>query len=665
MNPHQQVPQAMEFVTGYREAILDFSELLFSWYRKYLMDHVETREEEADEKQQKLEATIKKLPVDQAQWVVHILRNHSLSFRVKNPDQQIQDKFYNEEALSLEDLDKFISFVSLTGDEQEEDCEGEQEEEEDLLHLDYFLLVTDDSGTVMGIDFIFGCNCQCPKKMMLTHRAFDLLCYSMAFPMAAGEPHRPKQVTTGDIAVHRLLDELVSQLGVKMAKNPMRSWSQRPNFTFPAMRVKGCHVCKRRSFETQLTPCTRCKAVLYCSERCRKIDWKKSPEDVSHQYWCDKMRGYMSHALELADFPFKYTAEVTSDTFDKEMFLASRELNSGYWAKESMNDAGVRHGQEKRSWFPQQKTGPYHPLKKEGEILLGSFPAETATAKAPHVTWKEYYQWRALDLDSPVAALLTYPLTIYHIITHLAPQHFPELNILNKQSLKIHIIEAHKELDLIMVFWELSILLPHVALELHFVGDGLPQEVDEEHFVLQRKGSGVVRATPSFTVKEKGDKKRVQVKVYSRPYHSLQGPKPDIVIGFNSGFGLKDTWLSSLPRLQSLRVPAYFTECSEYSCAIDEQIMGIATGGTMSKAAVNPFRSPFRIVGIDNCMPWYPNAFVFHLIYKSMANNSRFQGQHQPQPPPAPAAAVLEEPPDHSRRKKEKRQSRNNCRRRK
>ncbi|XP_069468329.1 zinc finger MYND domain-containing protein 15 [Ambystoma mexicanum] len=656
----------MEFVTGYREAILDFSELLFSWYRKYLMDHEGGRGQKAVERRLRLEATIKQLPVDQSHWTVHVLRNYSLSFRVKNPEQQIQDRFYNEEALSLEDLDKFISFVRLTGEEEEEEDDGEEEEEEDLLHLDYFLLVTDENGTVMGIDFLFSCNCQCPKKRLLALRAFNLLSYSIAYPMAACAPRRPKQVTAGDIFVHGLLEQLLPRIGVKMTKNPMRSWSQRQNFTFPAMRVKGCHVCKRRSFETQLAPCTRCKAVLYCSERCRKIDWKKSPEDVSHQYWCEKMRGYMSRTQELADFPFKYASEVTSDTFDKEMFLANRELNCGYWAKESMNEAGVRQAQETRSWFPQERTDPYHPLKKEGDILLRSFPMDSASAKVPHVTWKEYYQWRELDLDSPVAALLTYPLTIYHIITHLAPQHFPELNILNKQSLKIHIIEAHKELDLIMVFWELSILLPHVALELHFVGDALPPEVDEQHFVLQRKESGVVRAKPSFTVKEKGDKKRVQVKVYSRPYHSLQGPKPDIVIGFNSGFGLKDTWLSSLPRLQSLRVPAYFTECSEYSCAIDEQIMGVATGGTMSKAAVNPFRSPFRIVGIDNCMPWYPNAFVFHLIYKSMVNNLRHQGQQQQQQQqPAAAPVVPEEPPDHSRRKKDKRQSRNNCRRRK
>lgn len=93
-------------------------------------------------------------------------------------------------------------------------------------------------------------------------------------------------------------------------------------------------------------------------------------------------------------------------------------------------------------------------------------------------------------MDSPMAVLLTYPLTVYYVITHLVPQSckesraggqkcrgqggrglegdegkgdrllkwpasppVPELNIQNKQSLKIHVVEAGKEFDLVMVFW--------------------------------------------------------------------------------------------------------------------------------------------------------------------------------------------------------------------
>lgn len=59
-----------------------------------------------------------------------------------------------------------------------------------------------------------------------------------------------------------------------------------------------------------------------------------------------------------------------------------------------------------------------------------------------------------------------------------------------------------------------------------------------------------------------------------------------------------------LPPPQSLRVPAFFTESSEYSCVMDEQTMAVAAGGGTSPPQPNPFRSPFRLRAADNCMPW-------------------------------------------------------------
>lgn len=40
--------------------------------------------------------------------------------------------------------------------------------------------------------------------------------------------------------------------------------------------------------------------------------------------------------------------------------------------------------------------------------------------------------------------------------------------------------------DLLSVPKELLVLLPHVALELQFVGDSLPPESDQQHFTMQR-----------------------------------------------------------------------------------------------------------------------------------------------------------------------------------
>nr|XP_028559787.1 zinc finger MYND domain-containing protein 15 isoform X3 [Podarcis muralis] len=647
----------MEFVTGYRAEILDFAELLFSWYRRFLLDSACRR---GSERRKRQEGSIRRLPPDPALWVLHALPNRALAFTVADPGQQVGGRFYSEEALALGDLERFITFV---GAGEEDDEEATPETGQPLWRVEHLLLLTDEHGSILGFDFQLGGSWAgaMGAEQPLEPRAVALLCHSMICPLGAGEPRRPKLLTVGDAALHKSLEPLLSRLGVKMSKGPMRGWGPKPAFTFPTTRVRACHVCKRYSFEGQVTACQHCRAVLYCSERCRKLDWNRSPEDIGHQFWCQRMAGYMSRTRELANLPFTFTAEVTSENFNKEGFLSARGLTRGYWAGESMlvrapdYGVGLQGGPEKPVPFLQS----------------GS--------------WKEYYQWRGLPLGAPLAVLLSYPLTAYYIITQLAPQHFPELNILNKQSLKIHVVEAGKEFGVLMVFWELSVLLPHVSLELLFVGDALPPQLDGQQFLLQRDEEQGVSVRPGLAPRCKGGRRELQFGFSARPYHLLQAPKPDLVIGFNSGFALKETWRSSLPRLQSLRVPAYFTECSEYSCAVDEAAVSMATGGSTSPAQINPFRSPFRQAGIDNAMPWwvpqlrfwqslslltppcprrYSNAFIFHLIYKaSSASNHRQTPAPLPQALPPSGNA---DPPEAARsRRKEKRQIRAAGRRRK
>uniref|UniRef100_A0A096P2G7 Zinc finger MYND-type containing 15 n=1 Tax=Papio anubis TaxID=9555 RepID=A0A096P2G7_PAPAN len=535
------------------------------------------------------------------------------------------------------------------------------------LHLSCLLLVTDEHGTILGIDLLVdgaqGTASWGSGTENLAPRAYALLCHSMACPMGSGDPRKPQQLTVGDARLHRELESLVPRLGVKLAKTPMRTWGPRPGFTFASLRARTCHVCHRHSFEVKLTPCPQCSAVLYCGEACLRADWRRCPDDVSHRFWCPRLATFMDRAGELAALPFTYTAEVTSETFNKEAFLASRGLTRGYWTQLSMLIPGPGSSRHPRGHMPSLSLrggDPYQLLQGDGPALMPPVPPDPP--RALFGSWQDYYTWRGLSLDSPTAVLLTYPLTVYYVITHLVPQSFPELNIQNKQSLKIHVVEAGKEFDLVMVFWELLVLLPHVALELQFVGDGLPPESDQQHFTLQRDGPEVsvrpgsgISARPSSGTKEKGARRDLQIKVSARPYHLLQGPKPDLVIaspsslsaGFNSGFGLKDTWLSSLPRLQSLRVPAFFTESSEYGCVMDDQTMAVATGGGTSPPQPNPFRSPFRLRAADNCMPWYCNAFIFHLVYKPAQGSGTRPAPGPPPPSPTPSA-----PPALTRRRR-------------
>ncbi|XP_063302146.1 zinc finger MYND domain-containing protein 15 [Pelobates fuscus] len=641
----------MEFVSGYRDAMVDFSELLFSWYKKYLSDCASQINRRMPSKQR--EGVIRELPQDTQCWTFQVLQNRNISFQLRNPELQIVSGFYSDDSLRLKDLDKYISLVDLDGEGNDEVNGGGADY---LYRIDYLLLVLDETGIVLGVDFLMGTNQGKQNDLYVWRvRAYNLLYQCMMRPMAGGGPRRPISLAVGDPSLHVYFEKLLPTLGIHLQKKHLRGWSLTENFTLSSKAVRSCHVCKKRSFETTLSPCGRCGAVLYCSETCKSRDWNKSPVNMSHESWCGKMAQYMEFEKKLADLPFHFIKEVTSPSFDKERFLSTHRITEGYWLAESIHYHSQRLLLKRPAWDLDGGREGNEPLPADVEAILQKFPA--AGWKNPLVTWQEYYNWRGLPLDNPIAALLTYPLTLFHVITNVVPQNFPELNILKKQSLKIHIIEGRREYESILLFWELTILMPNVSFELVFVGDVLPLEEDKRHFILRRMGSKVICTDLTSPNQHKGEK-GIHVKVHSHSYHSLQASKPDLVIGFNPGFGLNDTWLSTLPRLQSLKVPAYFSECSQYSCDVDSQVVAIATGGTSSTPVLNPFRSPLRIPTTDNCMPWYNNAFLFYLIYKSGANNSKQQHQpSQPQEMPEPAPEPAFEP---NMRRKKKQGGRNN-----
>ncbi|XP_033278993.1 zinc finger MYND domain-containing protein 15 isoform X9 [Orcinus orca] len=572
--PRPCFPEDMEFVSGYRDEFLDFVALLFGWFRKFVAERGAVRTSPEGCWWQ-LEAQIRRLPQDRALWVLHVLPNRSVGISLGQgaepgpaPGLGAARLLGDEPPLHLRDLSPYVSFVSLEEGGEEEgagtekveteadgkpaptsrespreakppgEADGAQQEaaggevgcQEDRaedkpgperrkgqrseaapLHLSCLLLVTDEHGTILGIDLLTdggqGSAGRGSGTQNLAPRAYALLCHSMACPMGSGDPRKPRKLTVGDAQLHRELENLVPRLKVKLTKTPMRTWGPRPGFTFASLRARNCHVCHRHSFEVKLTPCPQCGAVLYCGEACLQADWKRCPDDVSHRFWCPRLAAFMERAGELATLPFTYTAEVTSETFNKEAFLASRGLTRGYWTQLSMLIPGPGTLGHPRGSTPSLSVllngDPYQLLQGDGPALMPPVPPDPP--RGLFGSWQDYYTWRGLSLDSPMAVLLTYPLTMYYVITHLVPQSFPELNIQNKQSLKIHVMEAGKEFDLIMVFW-----------------DDLEVSV--------RPGSGVSARLSSGT-KEKGGRRDLQIKVSARPYHLLQGPKPDLVIG--------------------------------------------------------------------------------------------------------------------------------------
>ena len=59
-------------------------------------------------------------------------------------------------------------------------------------------------------------------------------------------------------------------------------------------------------------------------------------------------------------------------------------------------------------------------LEKESAILAS--PINCKPVSPQLVDWRGYYEWRGFSLDSPIAILFHWPLTIYHIVTQLLPK---------------------------------------------------------------------------------------------------------------------------------------------------------------------------------------------------------------------------------------------------
>ncbi|XP_071656346.1 zinc finger MYND domain-containing protein 15 isoform X2 [Patagioenas fasciata] len=524
-------------------------------------------------------------------WVLHALPNARLGVALPAGGAgPCGDPLGADVALTLGDLRRTLTFVSLE-DEDEEEEEGAAPPGR-LLVVRWVLLLADARGLPLGLDYELG-SPRAPPAPPPAPRALGLLCRAMGRPMAGGPPRRPRLLAVGDAGLRAALAPLVARLGVALVGTPKWGWGPPPTLDPPALTSRLCHQCGGLAGTPQ--PCAACRAVLFCSARCAALALRGG-----HRGRCRQLRALMGGARALQELPFHFTPEVTGESFALQRFLGARGLSGGGWAALSMwvrpPDYGVGLG-----------GGAPHP-------------------GPPRDSWAQYYAWRGLPLSSPLAALLSYPLTLFYVLTRLLPQSFPELRLLRRRRLRVEVEESGAELGLLGLFWELSVLLPHVTLELLFLGGSVPPPLHGRRFRLQR--TEVLELFPGSRPSAEGGgggRGGVHVTFSARP---PPGTRPDLVIGFNAGFALQEPWVSALPRLQAQRVPAFFSVGSALGVPLAGAAAGAAAGGGAGPPVLNPFRCPLRRPGLDNNLPWFANAFLFQLLYKG--------GAPPPPPPPAP-----------------------------
>ncbi|KAM7536222.1 hypothetical protein Aperf_G00000082843 [Anoplocephala perfoliata] len=346
----------------------------------------------------------------------------------------------------------------------------------------------------------------------------------------------------------------------------------------------------------------------------------------------------MELSERLNDFPFSYASLTTNANFSRSdshrLLQLSGVDNKGLW-KYLFTTSGYGPGDGLKEWhgliyeLESNKSSQRifdsdaaflkaYVIREYAEALsirdrLDTWKAESDGLFSVNLqNWSEYYNHLKIPNSSPFAFLFHWPLTVYHILkifseagntNSAALKKLIDISaasrILDKKSLKIHLLGVETELDLLPVFKNISVTM---------IGPNISPRVTNKSWLLCS---------------------RISVLAWHGVYHDFVEERkshssfnlPDIVIGLNVGFVAYSTWKRSLEIIKASNLPAFFTDSCPYSCMWNLEVL--RTLGLCSKFDVNnpelslslininPFRSPLRIQVGGTCWSKFSNAFVF------------------------------------------------------
>ncbi|CAL8471312.1 g10854 [Coccomyxa elongata] len=183
----------------------------------------------------------------------------------------------------------------------------------------------------------------------------------------------------------------------------------------------------------------------------------------------------------LADFPFPWASQLTDRRQEKDAvcrFLATVGVHrSGLWQRECWCDSGQNWGAH--APFLPESVAEGHPLPNFARMAgLSRRDASCFQAKVPtsqhFSSWEAYYRRRGIPLSSPVALLMSVPLTLHCFMKLAAGLRPDEMPLAPGASLLILILGVQKEIDQWPVLLELACLLPQVHLHLLLVSPEVP-----------------------------------------------------------------------------------------------------------------------------------------------------------------------------------------------
>ncbi|KAK9151795.1 hypothetical protein Syun_010104 [Stephania yunnanensis] len=347
------------------------------------------------------------------------------------------------------------------------------------------------------------------------------------------------------------------------------------------MMMRQCAMCEEEVVHSEeLVSCGRCRALVYCGSACQRRHWKEA-----HKSSCGLYKAMMEREEELALKIFTFPCSIE----DPCKWLESVGLHhKGMWRRKcncySHCPFGLLPGKGglSDSWggIDDEEYPPDIPFHGQdgmsSPVLLSS--------------WSEFYNLRSLPLSSPVAAILSYPLTVSYILMAL---NISSKNLLLKgKEVVVHYLGPEGELDWMAAFAEIGHLLNGLGnLQIVMVGPEVPTEL-----------SGTMSGISS----------RMRVNFVRGLYQeeATYLPSPHLVIALNGGLESYATWGGALDLIKSRNVPTFFTDQTELACSSAKQVLRGAGLHITHPMTPNPFRSPVRNHGLSSNLPSYSNCFV-------------------------------------------------------
>ncbi|XP_063936789.1 uncharacterized protein LOC108196101 isoform X2 [Daucus carota subsp. sativus] len=357
----------------------------------------------------------------------------------------------------------------------------------------------------------------------------------------------------------------------------------------------------RRCVAAPTRRCARCGAVAYCSVSHQIAHWSVHKEE------CERLEEQMKHADELNDFPFTFAREATVEVLEKKetrcSFLEKRGIHCvNMWMCECRCGISLKNSRLMEGWC---LASVLCPCREPSSLLQNQLD-----------TWEDYYEWRCIPLQSPVAILLHLPLTLYWaaqltLARSLTSKAIDELNI--------HYLGPDKELSQVSVFSELRALFPRVRIRLELVGPAVPQYRDGEridlHQYAQCNETDCICKSSHRESSSAASTLGVAVRLHSGYYHDryrdlAKESLPHLIIAPNAGIAAYTSWSPTIELLKDLDVPAVFTDYCEEASNLAASCISTITGRPLA-VPLNPFRQPLIVENSALLLPCYSNCFLF------------------------------------------------------